>query len=197
MPAAPEPNACPLTSDHLRELADAKVASRALRRCVGVARMSAWTTGILGGCTLLGVLFGDVTSLVLGSTLVALGVREARAAQRLARFDAGAPRDLARNQLILGVALVLYAAWQFVAAYRSNGLSGGSQPVGDVQVDRMLGDIGDLTRHIMMGFYVVVALAGACATSLMALYYLRARAKLSAFVERTAPWVMQTLRAAA
>jgi hypothetical protein len=191
------PNPGPLSDAHLRQLADARDAAKGVRRVVGVARMSAWTTGILGGCTLLGVLFGDLTSLVLGAALVAISVREHHLSTRLARFDADAPRRLATNQLILGGVLVAYAAWQFLGAYRSNGLSGGSQPIGDAQVDRMLGEIGDLTRRVMMGFYVAVALGGAAGPALMSLYYRRARSRLAAFVDRTPTWITQTLRAAA
>ena len=65
-----------------------------------------------GGLTLLGVLFGDLTSLVLGGSLIAIAVRESRSAARLQRFETTAPRHLATNQAVLGAVIVLYAVWQ-------------------------------------------------------------------------------------
>lgn len=159
--------------------------------------MSAWTTGVLGGITLLGVVFGDVTSVVLGAALIALAVREGRWATRLTRFETRAPRMLAVNQVALGVVILLYAAWQAYAAYRSTGLSSGVEATGDARADALLADVGALTRRITIGFYGVVAVGGLLGTSLMALYYMRCTARLKPFLAATPTWVLQAMRAAA
>lgn len=199
-PPAPAGDAAalpPLSPAHLQQIEHARAAARRVRRTVGVAKASAWTTGILGGLTLLGVLFGDLTSLVLGGALIGIAVRESRGAARLQRFDQHAPRHLAINQAVLGAVIVLYAVWQAWGAYLSNGLSAGTQPVGDPKVDAMLADFGSLTRNITIAFYALVALGGGLGCALMSLYYARSSARVAAFVSQTPAWVVQTMRAAA
>ncbi|MFM9995965.1 MAG: hypothetical protein ACKVU4_09200 [Phycisphaerales bacterium] len=184
----------PLSAGHLEQLAAARHASRKLRRTAAVARFSAWSTGILGAITLLGVLFGDVTSLVLAVALMAVAVREGWLAGRLALLHTGAPSALAVNQLALGGIIVVYAAWQLRGVLTSGGLSAVTAPTGDPQVDAMLGDFGALAQRLTVAFYLVVAVAGGVTTGLMALYYHSRRAMLDAFVARTPPWVIQVMR---
>lgn len=184
----------PLTQHHLDELAAAKLASRKLRRTAAVARFSAWTTGILGAITLLGILFGDVTSLVLAAALMGVAVREGWLAGRLSLLHPGAPNALAINQLALGAIIVVYAAWQLRGVLTSGGLSAVTAPTGDPQVDAMLGDFGALAQRLTVAFYLVVAVVGGVTTGLMALYYHSRRAMLDAFIARTPPWVIQVMR---
>ncbi len=145
----------------------------------------------------MGILFGDLTSLFLGTALIIVGVREARAAHRLAAFDRSAPHTLAFNQLALGLIIVLYAAIQIWSAATSSGLSAANQPVGDPKVDAILGDVGDLTRRISIAFYILVAVGGGLATILMSLYYARRRPVIDRFIASNEPWVVQVLRTAA
>lgn len=77
----PSASAGPLSDQHLSELAAAKLASRRLRRTASVARASAWTTGVLAGITLLGVVFGDLVSLVLGAGLMIVAIRSPAASR--------------------------------------------------------------------------------------------------------------------
>jgi hypothetical protein len=186
----------PLSPQHLAELAAAKRASRAVRRTASIARASAWTTGILAGLTLLGVLFGDVVSLVLGAALMAVAIRESRLAGRLAQLDPRAPGALAINQLLLGAIIVAYAAWQIRAALASSGLSAVNAPIGDPQVDAMLANIGAVSKRIMVAFYACVATGGVLGTGLMALHYRSRQPLLRRFLTTTPPWVTQLLRAA-
>lgn len=180
---------------HLQQLAEARQAARRVRRAISVARSSAWTTGIFGGVTLLGALFGDLTSLVLGSALIAVGVREGRLARRLAGFDAAAPASLAINQLILSAVIVLYAASQIWIAFHAPGH--GATPSGDKKVDAMLSDIDGLTRRITVAFYLAVAIGGVLGTLAMAWYYKRRTPHVQRFVANTEPWIVDVLRTAA
>ncbi|MGE3109797.1 MAG: hypothetical protein AB7G11_09465 [Phycisphaerales bacterium] len=187
----------PLAAEHFVLLNAARASAKAVVRARNVARGSAWTTGAFGGLTLLGVLFGDWQSLVLGASLIGLGVREGALAGRLARFDVRAPRLLALNQLALGVVLMVYCAVQVALAFYSNGLSAASQPVGDAKVDEILGGIGNLTRVITMVLYAGVGVMSVLGTGVMALYYIRRRSRLEAFLATTQPWVVEVMRAAA
>lgn len=193
----PPPSPSPLTADQFQQLESARAAAARIRRTAGVARVSAWTTGIIASLTLLGVLFGDVTSLFLGGALLAIAIREGRLATRVRHFDIPAPRLLALNQATLGAVLVLYAAWQVWTASTSSGLSEATQPIGDPKVDAMLADIGSLTRRVTIAFYALVALGGALSTSLMALYYARCTSRMRPFLAETPEWVIQTMRATA
>jgi hypothetical protein len=187
-----------LSQAHLAELTAAKTAARKIRRTAGVAKASAWTTGVLAGCTLLGVLFGDITALVLGAALMVVAVREGLLGARLSAFDESAPRRLAANQLILGAVIVVYAAWQGWNAWRSPGVTGAEELVGQSPgMDALLNDVGSLTRTITLGFYLVVAVGGALGTSLMALYYWRRTGMVRAFLSQQPDWIVQTMRAAA
>lgn len=194
-PGPPAPGA--LSEQQLAAIAGGRHAARRIRRAVAVSRASAWTTGVLGGVTLLGILFGDISSLVLGAGLVIVAVREGRLSARLARLDTRAPGALALNQLALGVLIVAYALWQARAALASTGLSSAAAPIGDAQVDAMLADIGSLARSITIAFYLCVAIVGGAGAGLMALYYRARRAPLDRFLAETPPWVVQVLRAAA
>jgi hypothetical protein len=195
--APPGPPTGPLSPDHLALLTHARQDSRRIRRTVTMARISAWTTGVFGGITLLGALFGDLTSLVLSIALVAVAVREGLLAKRLSLLDRLAPRALAINQLVLGAVIVAYSLWEIGTSLMGNGLSAGNQPIGDPQVDAMLKDIGRSTKVITVAVYVVVGLGGAAATAGMAAYYVRKRAIVDAFLSRTPAWVVQVIRTAA
>ncbi len=198
IPSQPDtPSAGPLSDHHLAQLGAAKQASRRLRRTASIARASAWTSGVFGGITLLGVLFGDLTSLVLGAALLVIAIREGRLATRLTLLDPRAPRALALGQVALGVVVVVYSLWQTYHAMHSNGLSSANQPIGDPQVDAMLGDIGRQTKMLTIGFYACVALGGGAATGLMALYYHRRTAALRTFLAQTPAWVVQVMRTGA
>ncbi len=197
VPHAAQHAAGPLSQAHLADLANAKLAARKIRRTAGLAKASAWTTGVLAGFTLMGIIFGDVTSVVLGAALLVIAIREGRLAARLAAFDESAPRRLAGNQLILGLIIFVYAAWQAWGAWNSNGLSDASQAVGDPQVDAMLNDFGSLTRNITLGFYLCVGLVGALGTGLMALHYSRRTAMVRAFITQQPAWVVQAMQATA
>lgn len=182
-----------MSDAHLAQLAAAREASRRLRRTAGVARASAMTTGLFGAITLLGILVGDGTSLVLGVALLVVASRESCLAVRLGRFEPGVPRALATNQLVLGLIVIVYALVQARVMSTSSGLSGG--PSGDAQVDAIMGDIGGAVRSIMLWFYLCVALAGAASGGLMALYYSRRTAALNRFLAETPQWVLKTMRA--
>jgi len=182
----------PLSDGHLAELTRAKRAAKVIRRAAGVAWASSMTTGFFAIVATLGVVWGDLTSSLLGVTLLVIAWREGRFAARLGRFEAGSPRALAINQLALGLAVVVYALVQ--ARFASHARS--AETVGDAQVDAMLGDIGSLTQSITIGFYLCVAAIGAGCGCLMALYYSRRTNALASFLTETPAWVIEAMRAA-
>jgi hypothetical protein len=189
--AAPVPAPGPLSPEHLAALSAAKTAAKRIRRTAGVARASAWTTGSLAGLTLLGVLLGDFTSLVLGAVILVIAVREGRFGARLGAFDVYAARKLAVNQLILGGVIVVYAGWRAFTGWYAKPESSGNP-----QVDAMLADYGPLVKSLTVGFYLCVALGGALGTGLMALYYSRRASMVRAFLANQPRWVVDALRAA-
>ncbi len=185
----------PLSERHLAELAEAKHSARRLHRAATVARVSAWTTGVFGAITLLGILLGDLVSFALGAGLLVAAIREGRLAGRMEGLDAGAPGALALNQLMLGAIIVAYAAWQIRATLVSPGILSGSGALAELQGDGSLAGIEELSRRIMIAFYVGVAIIAGVSTGLMALYYRSRRAVLDRFLVDTPPWVVELMRA--
>lgn len=185
----------PLSATDLALLGAAREASRKIRRTVSVARMSAWTTGIFGGLSMLGLALGDLSSLVIGGVLIFIAVRESQAAGRLAKLDVAAPRELATNQLAFAGVILAYCIWQGISATRSTALAGMPEPTGDPQVDAMLGDFGAIAKTITLWFYVLVAVGGVAGTGMMALYYSRRARLVREFVDQTPAWVVQVIRA--
>ncbi|MBC7772898.1 MAG: hypothetical protein H7210_10415 [Pyrinomonadaceae bacterium] len=189
-PVYPQAAPGPLSDGHLAELAAGKRASKRIRRTAAFARASSMTTGVLAAITMLGILFGDWTSLVLGAALLTVAVREGKFGARLALFEPGMPRALAMNQLILGLVVVVYALVQVRTAMHVSAASV------DPQVDAIMADFGAMVKSITIGFYLCVAVGGAAGGGLMALYYSRRTRTLSRFLAETPPWVLQAMRAA-
>lgn len=195
-PSTPIPHAepGPLSPQHLQQLAEAQRGFRRLRRTAGVAKASAWTTGVFAGITLLGIVLGDFTSLVLGTALLVLAIREGKWGARLALLDLRAPAMLAGNQLILGGVILLYALFQARTFSQSAGLSPSDQLTGSPSGDAALGDIRGMVKNAAIMFYALVGVGGVLATGLMALYYIRRRAQLKSYVDAAQPWILQVMR---
>lgn len=88
-------------------------AERALARAVAVASASAWVMLVLGVLSLaVSITSPWSPSFVISAVVIVNGWIERRFSRRLAARDPRAPRALALNQLALGVAIAVYAAWQ-------------------------------------------------------------------------------------
>src|SRR6185503_12458299 len=75
-----------LTPDQLRQIADARLRSKKIRKGVSVAMFDGWTVGLFGGLTLLFGMFSPVGAL-LGAGMIAVAYVELRGAKRMRLLD--------------------------------------------------------------------------------------------------------------
>jgi hypothetical protein len=187
-------SASPLTPEHLRAIELARVRSRKVRRASVVARVSGWTLAFFAFVTLLGALFGDLASLIMGLALAALAFNELRGGKMIARFDPRGARTLGMNQLVLGAVIVSYAAWSFYVAMKNPALAQLGGTTGDPDIDATVQSISDLATY---GLYGTLAVVGFIGCGLTALYYFTRAGVVRSVVAETPVWVLDTMRAAA
>ena len=90
-----------------------EAAARSIRRAAACARVSGVSLVVLGGISLVFAITNPLSAGFLVSVAVlANGLVEWRYARRLAALDPRAPGVLAINQLLLGLAIAVYSAWQ-------------------------------------------------------------------------------------
>ena len=184
----------PLSPEDLRALTDARRRMKSVRRAAGVATLSGWTLAIFAGITMLGVIFGDLTALVLGVALGACAANELRGASMLRRLDRRAPATLGWNQVALGALIVVYAGWSLFRAIQTPALASVGGSTGDPHMDHI---VTSLTTTVMYVFYSALAATGIIAPGLTALYYFTRARHIRRVLGETPVWVMDTLRAAA
>lgn len=160
---------------------------------VSTASLSGWSMVIFGGLTMACFVFGGLSSIVLGGVLIAIGANELRGGALVRRFDPRGARVLGWNQIVLGVLIVIYAGWQLLKATKGSPLDAYGGSTGDAAMDDML---VSLSSTITVAFYALVAGAGVIVPGLTALYYFSRGRTIREFVERTPPWIVETLRTA-
>lgn len=184
----------PLSPAHLHELEAGRRRMKKVRRAASVAVLSGWTLAIFGAMTLLGVVFGSLTSLVLGGLLIGLGVNEIRGGNEIRRLHLRGPRRLGWNQIALAVVIGVYAGWKLLVVATGDPLEAYGGSTGDADMDEML---TGLTTSISYALYGGVLVVGTLVPILTARYYFSRARHIRAMVDATPDWVVQTLRTAA
>lgn len=148
--------------------------------------------------TLIGGLWGDVVSIVLGVALGIVTVNELRGAARIRRFDPSGAKLLGWNQIGLGCVLVVYGLFSLAMMLRNPAAAVlGGQSSGDAQVDQMMTEmVGGLATMVAYGLYGGVAIFGVIGPGLTAWYYFSREKVVRKFVEETPGWVVGAMRAA-
>ena len=182
------------TPQHVEQIATAKRLGKKIRRVTSVATIDAWTVAVFAGLTLL-TGFMSFPAVALGSGMGFVAMLEFRTVEQLKRLNPKAPARLARNQLILGAFLFIYAAWNLFQSYHNAGNDISSQIGNDPQLRQMLGGVDDLAKTIMVALYgslMVIALVG---PGLTALYYWSCAPHIKRYVEQTPAWILDLQRA--
>ena len=110
----------PLSRDHYRELADAKLRFKKVRAAARVAAFNGWTIGVIAALSAPFALF-SIVGLVMAVGFTVVAYTEFRGRRRLLQFDPSAAKVLGWNQIGLLTLIVVYCLWQLWA-----GLSGPS-----------------------------------------------------------------------
>lgn len=119
---------------------------------------------------------------------------EFRGAREIRRLNVQAPRWLARNQILLGTALLIYAIASLIVSLNSPGAIESAMGQ-DAQVQKMLGSFVELERTLNILVYAVVALAAVLGCGGTALYYATRTRHIESYVRQTPRWIVELERA--
>ena len=178
-----------LTAEHLAEIAAARKLSAGLRRAVSVGQIDGWSIGIFGVITLL-TSIGSMPGMVLGAGMTVLAIFQLKAAARLSMLDENAPRLLARNQIILGILLLLYGTISLVLVINDPAPLSSSAGSTDPEMAHMLAPYDEMASTLYMALYVGVMALAIIGPGLTALYYNRQRKRIIAYRAATPPWLL-------
>jgi hypothetical protein len=162
-----------------------------LRRAGRVGQANGTAYAIFGGLNL-AVAFaaGDLSALVAGSALVAVGLFERRQAKALCGAAVDAPRRLAAAEISLLAAIVAYGLYKVVnptSVGQAEALLSGMNAL-DSDMESLIGT----ASAIVYGLLIAVALAYQGG---MALYFLRQRAPVERYLDETADWAREIVEA--
>jgi hypothetical protein len=99
-----------LSGAKLLEFTAARRACSKVTRAVRLAAISGWTIAIFAGLVLIAGI-STTNATWMGLLMIIAAMVEFRARNRLRRLETSAARTLGYNQLVLGLLIVLYAAW--------------------------------------------------------------------------------------
>jgi len=197
--AARTPSTAPLTSEHMDQLAEAKLRARKVHKAGGVAMFNGCVLAVFSGFSLLfaliGLMFGevDIIGLCMGAGLALLAWGEFRGRAMLRRFELYACHLLGWNQLILMTMVIVYAAWMLATA-----LWGPGPYDEDIARESMLagplGSINNLYKIISMAIYDGLIAATLIFQGLNSLYYFTRRKHVEAYLNETPAWVVELQR---
>jgi len=188
-----------LTPEHLRQLAQARLRAKKVRRAAVVATTNGCILAVFSGGLFLfvavGALFGeiDVVGLVMGVGLALVAWNEFRGRAMLRRYDVRACRVLGWNQLGLMAFVIGYAAWMLGQA------QWGPNPyaeamAGETTLAGPLGSIDQLYKTISLAIYGGLIAGTLIFQGLNSLYYFTRRKHVQTFLRETPEWIVQLQR---
>jgi hypothetical protein len=187
------PPALALTEQQLRELADARVASKKIRTAINVARFDAWTVAIFAGLSLVcGIT--SVTGVLVGLGMAAVAVTEFIGLSMLKRLDVRAAKLLGFNQLGLALVLILYATWCIYSELSGAGMLSSAMS-SEPMVAQMLEPYRPMERLITYAIYGTLIAVAVFAQGGTALFYFTRAKHIQRYVEQTPAWILQMQRA--
>jgi len=184
--------AAPASTEQIqKDLADARLAAKKIRRAASYATFDAWTVAIFGALSFVSGLFGGMSAVLLGAAMVIVAYVEFKGITRIRQLDPTAAKTLAYNQLALSAVLIIYALWSLhsipTMASVSGQLGENADLIDSGQVDSWL----RMGWFLLYGTVIAVAVFGQGGT---ALYYLSREKHIRQYVQTTAPWVVEMQR---
>lgn len=189
----------PLSPENLRQIEQANIRAKKIRKAGGVATFNGITLACFAGFSALfaigSLLFGE--SYVVGTLMTGgLGLaafNEFKGRRLLGGFDRRAPRLLGWNQLYLMALLIGYCTWMIADAYF------GTSPYDDAiaaepMLADMLGQWGDLELQLTLAVYGGVIAGTIVFQGLNAVYYFTRAKHLRAYLDETPDWVVDVQR---
>ena len=194
LPTAAAPIGGPgLSPEQLKQISDARLRAKKIRKGVSVALFDGWTIAIFAGLTLLSGLF-SIVGLLLGIGMAAAAYIELTQAKKLKQLDPRAPAALAWNQVFLGSILFLYAVYSLWSIFSGHSAMN-SELAKYPELSQFTGDLDQLSKLIgllVYGTLIAVAVFGQGGT---ALFYLSRRKHVDAYLRETPQWILDAQRA--
>ncbi len=183
-----------LTGEQMLELAAVRKACRRVRRAVHVAALSGWTIALFAAVTLIAGL-STISATWMGLAMIITAFVELRARERLRRLDPSAARTLGYNQVVLGLLLVLYAAWNIDTLIVAS--------PGPLTINFSAGDTAFhfepnnavFIRQFTLMLYGAMAIVAVLTQGSTAWYYFSRDKWIREYVSRTPSWILQIQRA--
>jgi hypothetical protein len=155
------------------------------RRVLFVAAFDGWSVvGVACFGTLLTLLFGDLTGILVGLLVISAGVMELHGRRRLRRRDAGGMRWLARAQLFLLAVILVYCVSR-LGSFDAETAMGNLTPDMEAALNEAgltRADIQPLVHATFVTTYAVVAVVSLIFQGGLALYYRRRTDRVTAFL---------------
>ncbi|TWU30221.1 hypothetical protein [Bythopirellula polymerisocia] len=185
----------PLSNSQQQEVANASQRARKIRSAAGVAKFNAWSTGILGACSI-PFAFGSLSGLFVAIGLAIVAYNEFRGRRLLLKFDPRGPTLLGWNQLGFLALIIVYCVWMLVT-----GLTGPSSFAAELQANpelrEVLGSGAELEgvyKLVVVGVYGSVIVLSIIYQGANAYYYFSRRKYLTAYLRDTPEWVINLQR---
>jgi hypothetical protein len=178
---------------HLAQIAQARIDFKPIRRAAATATCSAWTMAIFGAITLITSL-NSFTGALLGAGMCAISIFEFGGAKEIRRLNPEAPKQLVRNQLVLGVMLLIYSSVSLYTTITSpNEIEQTAQSTPEAA--QLLKPFGRIERIAEVGVCaaMIVAAIGGCGGT--AWYYSRRRRHIERYLRESPQWIIELQRA--
>lgn len=183
-----------------REAQQSLLLSQELRRpidnAVKMAGMSAWTLGVFALISLPGV-FSSFTGFFVVVGLGACSFFEFRGRNALRAMKPEGASLLARNQLVLGAVIVVYAGANFVATLGGAGHYDQAIEAAP-ELEQILGSgggLGGLMKSLTLMYYALVGVGGVAGQLFMWRYHARRLPLVETFVADTPAWIQEPVDA--
>ena len=191
-PSAPglaDQTAGPLSPEHLEALSEANRRAQSLRAAGKLAAVNGWSSAVFSVLCAPFALFG-LTAAVMGVGLGAVAWNEFRGRRLLLAFDPRGPRVLGWNQIGFLALLCGYSLWRiYLALTTPNPYAEQIQAV--PEIEKMIGDIGNLYVVFSIAVYGGVILSSAVFQGGSAAYYFSRSRHVLAMLNETPPWIIE------
>ncbi|MBV8781816.1 MAG: hypothetical protein JO353_10500 [Phycisphaerae bacterium] len=180
------------SSEHLAQLAAARVAAKKLRRAGSVAVFDGWSTICLGSLGFI-LSLNSLPGLVLGAIMVFLGWRQLNTAKQMQQLSPEAPQKLAINQLLFCAAICLYAGWSLYSSLHSPSELDQAMKE-NPELKQMIGSMSGLESTITVTLYVGIIVGSILIMGSTAWYYHTRSKILDDYLAKTPTWILDLQR---
>lgn len=174
----------PLAPEQKAQLAQARVAHRALTRPARVAAFNGWTVGIFGAATVAWGALAGGSGVLVGGVLVAVAWNELRGSRRVKALDPQGATILAWNQILLALVIAGYCLWV---------IRGSTPDPATLELEEAAGIPAELVRDLTRWMYGGIAVVVVVVQGILARWYFAVRGRIAAFRGSVPIWVLEWL----